>query len=191
MTEDTQRRLPSIDVAAFSAPAPAPAPPTLHTVPGPPTERADRHKRAPQEKRSPGEGTPRAAKKASATSDGRIVTVGVNIASSTRELLRSAAAAESSLTQTGVMLAAIAATRTQLAAQFAQPTTGPGPFETTTAVRRTRHHEAWVQVSLRVTEKDLATIDDIVQECNSPDRSRMVDTAVRMYLATGAASAAT
>lgn len=180
MNESVERRLPAIDVSAFSAPAPAPAPPTLRSAPSPAASK-ERKAKAPVE-RPAGEGSPRSTKGAPAVPELKLITVGVKVAATTRELLRAAAAAEASLTQTGVMLGAIAATRTKLPAEFERPGAEAGPFETATAVRRRRHAEPWVQVSLRITEKDLKVIDEIARECSAPDRSRMIDTALRLHL---------
>jgi hypothetical protein len=108
------------------------------------------------------------------------LTLGVRIAYSTRELLR--AAASSPKTQTGVILEAIEATLERLAAQFAAAGTGSRLFTAAHTVRKPRHEEAWVQISLRVPRQDKETLDRLVREVQAPDRSALVDTALRLHL---------
>ena len=133
------------------------------------------------------EGRPRRRREPQREAPGQapLQTVIVYLPASLREQLR-AAASQRRTTHTEVALAALDATHPRLPELLApqqQATQGTSLFSARPVTRRPRHDEPHVQVSLRLTTGDLEVIDQLTAQTSAPNRSALVSTALRVYLA--------
>ncbi len=117
------------------------------------------------------------------TPQSRRVSVGLQLAASTRQLLGEATRNDPGLTHEFAVLSAVASGRDQLLEHFQTPD-GATP---TSYLRRhppapPRSTEHRVPFTVRLAVDHLATIDDLWRAGGAPSRAAYVDEALRLYL---------
>ena len=117
------------------------------------------------------------------TPQSRRVSVGLQLAASTRQLLGEATRNDPGLTHEFAVLSAVASGRDQLLEHFQTPD-GATP---TSSLRRhppapPRSTEHRVPFTVRLAVDHLATIDDLWRAGGAPSRAAYVDEALRLYL---------
>lgn len=157
----------------LSQPMPAPTPPTREPEPMALVESAQ-----PVTQRRP------PSRQSSQTSGGGSRPVVVYLPASLQERLRMYSKQQQERPYTDIVLDAIDETHQRLA-QLMAPARGgrsPGSLFKGREMRRRRHDEPQVQVSLRPSRSDLAVIDRLVREHRAGSRSALVATALDAYL---------